>query len=279
MSRISSLSNKPSIFVSHRNLPRPDFLPSTFRLSTLGLLLFFLIFSFQSCGLDIEDPTPPSPPQWVPKSFSEEWPERGIDAHETGGIFLEWEPNPEQEIVKYLVYRAQFFEKFDSLGDYSVLFQVEPEPNKSLSYLDREVATSTKYFYKLKAENTSNIQSQFSDSSWYSLLPRISIASMVPNGLLDQLSEDRKLSWGYRKDIEMENYCLTLIKENDDFVYRELFSPGNYVNDGESKLIPMSIILELGHIYKWRIDTGAKYIMEFETAGSESPWATFLYGG
>ena len=52
-------------------------------------LTFSLSLLTIQCGLNIEDSTPPSPPVWVQKSLPEEWPEPGIDAHESGGIFLE----------------------------------------------------------------------------------------------------------------------------------------------------------------------------------------------
>ena len=100
-----------------------------FRSSTFRLLLSLIFFNFISCGLDIEDPTPPSTPVWVQKSLPEIWPERGIDAHESGGIFLEWEPNPEDDIEAYSIFRAERFEEDDSLGKYELLTVIPIETN------------------------------------------------------------------------------------------------------------------------------------------------------
>jgi hypothetical protein len=246
----------------------------------LPLLIFNLsLLTVQSCGLDIEDPTPPSPPIWVQKSLPEEWPERGIDAHESGGLILEWEANVELGIKAYLIHRAEYFEENDSLGDYLLISKFERDIGGDLKYLDAEVSLGTMYYYKLKAEDSSENTSAYSDSIGYSLLPQISISTMRPNGLLDTLSENMNLLWAYPNNLEMEDYCLTLLTGTGNFVIRKIFSPGNYVNDTESWIIPTSLILDPGQVYRWRIDTGARYVAGMETAASESPWATFLYIG
>jgi hypothetical protein len=250
------------------------------RIHELLLLLLtinFLFLTLQSCGLDVEDPTPPSPPVWVQKSLPEEWPEQGIDAHETGGIFMEWQSNHNQGIIAYLIYRAKYFEESDSLGEYVVLSRIETDLYTGLSYIDSDLLLGTKYFYKLKAEDNSENRSDFSESLGFSLLPQIPIGTMTPNGLLDTLDGEVKLIWRYDNNVEMEDYCLTLTNLNADCVFREVFNPGNYLDGTEQRIIPTSVVFEPGQIYLWRIDTGAKYVDGLETAASESPWATFLY--
>ena len=99
---------------------------TSFRPVTFGSLLvcgFSLLIL--NCGLDVEDPIPPSPPVWVEKSFPEEWPESGIDAHESGGIYLEWEPNPEGDIVAYKIYRSVFDEIEGVQGEYGILARLD----------------------------------------------------------------------------------------------------------------------------------------------------------
>jgi hypothetical protein len=243
----------------------------------MALLTFNFALLISACGLDIEDPTPPSPPQWVPKSLPEEWPERGIDAHESGGIYLEWEPNPEESIRVYLMYRAQYYGAIDSLGYYDLLARLEINKSTSLSHLDSDVSLETIYYYKMKAEDESGNRSEFSDSLGFALLPQIQIARMSPNGLSDRLNSARKLFWGYDGEIEMEDYCLTITDANGSSVYRQAFSPGNYTSGSESKTLPASLTLVSGEVYRWRVDTGARYINGLETAASESLWATFLY--
>jgi hypothetical protein len=277
MFKIINQPNQLSAFVSEPISPRASWSHSTFRPLTLGLLFSSLIF--QACGLDIEDPTPPSPPIWIQKSLPEEWPERGIDAHESGGIYLEWEPNPKENIRVYLIYRAQYYDANDSLGYYDLLSRLEINETSSLSHLDSDVSLETQYYYRMKAEDEAGNRSVFSDSLSFSLLPQILIGRMSPNGLGDRLNSARNLFWSYDSEIEMENYCLTITDANGSFVHRQLFSPGNYVGGDESKELPASLILVSGEVYRWRIDTGAKYINDLETVASESHWATFLYMG
>jgi hypothetical protein len=241
------------------------------------LLILQFPFLISLCGLDIEDPTPPSPPQWVQKSSAEEWPERGIDAHESGGIFLEWEPNAEENISAYLIYAAQYYNMNDSLGDYELLKRVETEALVELNFLHSEALQGLNYYYKLKAEDSSGNQSKFSSPIAYTLLPPIPDLWMSPNGNSNILNSARQLFWTYEYHVEMENYCLTILAQNNDFILRIIINPTNYVSGAETWYIPQSVILVPNQIYKWRIDTGANYIDNLETAGSESGWATFRY--
>jgi len=244
------------------------------------LLTFNLSFlTIHSCGFDVEDPTPPSPPVWVQKSFPEHWPERGIDAHEIRGVSLEWEHNRDEGTVAYLIYRAEHFADYDSLGDFLLLSRLEIEPNSELEYIDTDLVEGIRYFYKLKAEDMAKNQSEFSETVGYLLLQQISIHHMSPNGISKILGSHRSLSWIYAYGIAMENYCLTLLDQNNDFILRSIFTPVSYTNHTESWYIPDSIALDSNEIYKWRIDTDGQYLYGLETAGSESPWATFLYVG
>ena len=279
MSKIIAHLNRLSTFASHHNDSRASFSLSTFRPLTLGLLLTFnfSLLIFNSCGLDIEDSTPPSPPVWVPKSLPEEWPERGIDAHELGGIYLEWEENPEESIPSYLIYRAEFHDEKDSLGKYQLLSQLGAESTNKLEYLDADVELSTKYYYRLKAVDNTDKKSAFSDSVHYSLLPGFTPTAFSPNGFLDTLSADRELSWSYPYTIEMENYCLTILADSDDLVCREVFTPTSYTGSREFWSIPDSIQLNDHKVYRWRIDTGADYWEGIEFSGAESIWAYFVY--
>jgi hypothetical protein len=246
----------------------------------LTLLTFNFALFISACGLDIEDPTPPSPPVWVQKSLPEEWPERGIDAHESGGIFLEWEDNPNEDIVAYNVYRATWYDMNDSLGNYDLLTVIKLDSNPSLEYIDQSTNQLTRYYYKLKSLDVAGNVSNYSESVWYLLLPVLEIATMSPNGVFSNLGDQRELRWPYTSTIELEDYCLTVINSTDTLVLRSSFAPTNYI-DGGSEIfqIPQDIILETGHVYRWRIEFGAMYVNSYETAGSESQWATFLYSG
>jgi hypothetical protein len=237
-------------------------------------LPIFFIFNF--CGLDIEDPTPPSPPVWVQKSLPDEWPERGIDAHESGGIYLEWEINPEENIAAYIIYRSEYINTVDSLSDYTWIHRVKSVSNTPLEFIDSDITPNTQYYYKLKADDLSDNRSGYSDSCGYLVLPQITINQMEPSNQLENLDSNRLLYWHYTNSIQMENYCLTLLDLQNDLILRTVLSPVNYVNGSESWRVPDSIILMENQLYKWRIDTGANYSQGIESAGSESPWATFF---
>jgi len=248
------------------------------RLSTFRLVLIFSFsyLTFHSCGLDIEDPTPPAPPVWVEKSLPEEWPERGIDAHESGGIYLEWEQNSEQDIVAYNIYRAVWHENYDSLGDYYQLSRLENESILEMKYIDNQIGTGNTYYYKLISEDGAGNLSNYSDSVKYTILPQIALSGMIPNGIDDTLSQERTFSWRYDFSIEMEYYCLTIVTNTGEYVRRYIFLPQTYVDIREYFELPNDTNMVSGHLYKWRIDFGANYIQENETSGSESPWATFV---
>lgn len=278
MSRILDPLKQLSTFASHHSDPQVSFLPFDFRLSTFGLLLFFS-FLISNCGFDIEDPTPPSAPVWVQKSLPEEWPERGIDAHESGRIYLEWEFNPKDNISAYLIYRAKYFEVPDSTGDYDLLEHLETESLVDMGYLDTHSAIRTKYYYRLQAVDRSDNHSALSDPLTYSLLPQLPLFEMTPNGLSEELNPDRQLTWRYIHSIEMEDYCLTILTAENELVVRQVLIPRSYLGVVETWRIPVNIILKPNQIYKWRIDVGAKYVNQFETAGSESQWAPFFYAG
>jgi hypothetical protein len=244
----------------------------------LALLTFNFALLISACGLDIEDPTPPSPPQWVQKSLPEEWPERGIDAHEIGGIFLEWESNlPRENISEYLLYRARNFIAKDSLGAFHYLTSVQQSNPSSLGYIDREILESSMYTYRLLAIDDSDNSSPYSDSISYTWLLPVEQATMSPNGLSDPLDVERKLHWAYEYHIRMESYCITILDSNNDLILRHISNPNSYVGGSQAWQIPLEISLVSGNVYKWRVDLDGGYIDQLETAGSESLWATFLY--
>lgn len=233
-----------------------------------------------SCpGVNVEDPTPPSKPEWVQKSLPEEWPERGIDAHESGGIYLEWQANFDEDIVAYTIYKTVYYEAKDSLGDYSVLARLGINSYPDPEYIDGFVDVNTIYYYKIMAEDATGNTSELSEAVSYKLLLQIKNEFMTPSGQSTPLGSSRQLTWFTLTQIDLEDYHITLLSQENEFLSRVWKQPGSYTGDPESWQIPEDIILEPGSIYKWKIDVGAKYIDERETEGSESPWAYFIYTG
>ena len=244
----------------------------------LTLLTFNFAFLISACGLDIEDPTPPSPPVWVEKSLPEEWPERGIDAHESGGIYLEWELNPVSEnITKYKIFRAQYFDLLDSLGDFRYLTSIPRSSILKAEYLDAGALPGLIYYYRLRAIDDSDIQGSFSDSIAYSSFLPVRLEYMTPNGYNDLLGWERQLSWSYEYHIRMERYCITILDSENNLIIRETSNPSNYVGGSQTWSIPDEIIFNNGDQYKWRVDLEGNILDGYETVGAESLWATFKY--
>jgi hypothetical protein len=253
-------------------------LPSTFIPLTIGMLLTLnlSLLTFDSCGLDIEDPTPPATPKWIQKSLPEEWPERGIDAHESGGIYLEWSVAPEEEIVSFVLFRAIRFNEIDSIGEYENRDSIAVISSRStFEYLDVEVLLRTRYYYIIRSEDIAGNYSEYSDTISYSILPIIESASMNPNGLESTLPLDRTLRWQMSYTSMLENYCLTILTSTNELVFRSIIAPKDYTGGLEWLEIPARITLEGNSNYKWRVDTGANYQDGYEHSGSESVWAIF----
>jgi hypothetical protein len=247
----------------------------------LPLLLTFnlSLLTIQSCGLDIEDPSPPSPPVWVEKSLPEEWPERGIDAHELGGIVLEWESDLQEDIEAFEIFRAEYYEHIDSLGEFDEIARLESKSLAGLQFIDTQVREQKRYYYLIAAQDGADNYSDFSDTVNFSLLRGIELEMMMPNGVSDTLGNQKLLSWYYDYHIEMENYCITILDGNNELLVRSVFSPTAYIVEREYWEIPDSIYLISGQIYYWRIDADADYQGFHETSAAESQWASFLYKG
>ena len=226
--------------------------------------------------MDVEDSTPPSPPIWIQKSLPEEWPERGIDAHESGGIILEWEENPSADnVVMYHLYRSK-----DSPGDSEIeSFQLIYTQYRSQAlppeYIDRNTELNTVYRYYLNSENDSENAGMNSDTIKYARFEAINSATMIPNGLNVMLQPNRQLRWHANYAVQVENFTLTIIGDENRLILRKVIYPGNYEGGVEYYYIPENISLVEGKSYSWRIDMGAQIENESETMGSESEWATF----
>ena len=246
---------------------------------TWSLIFYFLfsIFYLAGCGLDVEDPTPPSPPVWVQKSLPEDWPERGIDSHESESIYLEWEANSDEDITGYNIYRAEWFDTLDSLGDYDLLAHLKTKSIESHFYIDQSAKIRTRYYFKLKAFDSSNNLSDYSDSLTYMLLFSVLLERMTPNGITAVLGGDRILSWGSSYHSMLEDYVLTIVSTSNELIIRREIQPRDYAGGDELWQIPTYIELVDKNVYKWRVDKGANYVDGCELTGSESNWAFFVF--
>ena len=249
-------------------------------------LLSLVCFIFLSCGKEVEDPYPPSKPEWIPKSGVEAWPEQGIDAAPGNVIYLEWYPNPETDIDGYALYRraaSDTLERFDQIAYLSINDPFQP----STSYSDDDViaaANVERYYYYLRAKDTGGNLSETSDTLDYALLIPIYAATMSPQSLSDTVETPVQCSWSYNYHAAMEDYVLTILDVNtQDLIARTWFQPTQYVGGTESWTFhpywriaggdSTWIDLQSGHSYQWRIDMQAGYGGDdTEDAGSESAW-------
>lgn len=257
------------------NLQTPKLVTSHLSLVT-SLLIFNFSFLILTCGLDIEDPTPPSPPVWVQKSLPVEWPERGIDAHESGGIYLEWYSRLNSDIEEFNLYRAELDPFTGLLSPYNqvIVMSMGDIVSQNGQFIDTDVIFETTYSYYMTATDHSGNVSNSSDSISYSLLPSIEFGSLRPN---DTLNYENKLSWKYHVSLAMEDYVLTILDEYNTLILRSHFAPTNYLGNREYFYLPESLGLSNGRPYYWRIDANANYRQNMETRGSESRWATFIF--
>jgi len=243
---------------------------------SLLLNIFFSVVAF-SCGLDVEDPSSPAPPQWVPKSLPGEWPESGIDAHELRGVYLEWEASADEDVEFYSIYRSARPQNINSYNEYLFLVDVPIELEEKYEYLDMYVAPEVRYSYKMKAIDRAGNASIYSDSINYMLLPPIASEYMRPNGINHSLGSNREISWWYNYNMEMENYTITILSNTNILITRQNVTPMNYTGGREIWIIPDTIQLYPDNNYKWRIDTNAHFNQEYESSGSESEWGHFRY--
>jgi hypothetical protein len=246
--------------------------------SILIIFVFISINLIHSCGVDIEDPIPPSQPSWFEKSLPEEWPERGIDAIESGHIYIEWVPNQQNEIIeKYQIFRAEYSELDEVFGEYELLHEIDAHHSLKTEYIDLTTIHNIFYSYKLIAVNDVGDKSKASVSVIYKRLRSLSIEYMLPNSMNVSLGSNRQLKWRNVNYDMMERYTLSITSRANMLLFRQEIGVGNYTGNTEYFYIPDSVVFSPGEIYKWRVDMSALYIDSRETAGSESLWAYFLF--
>lgn len=194
-------------------------------------------------------------------------------------MFLKWEPHLNENIVAYVLFVAQYYQINDSLGEYGILKRTAFESMNRHTYIYSEVDTRSKYYYKIKAEDTPGNLGAFPDSTGYTLLPGLRPDLMNLNGITDTLHSKRQLHLNFPYEIDLEDYCLTIHSQSQESVTRSQWNPMNYIIGGEFWSIPDSLILTPNQIYKWHLDTGAGYMNGKESIGSESSWAIYIFSG
>jgi hypothetical protein len=249
---------------------------SSFRKTILALILF----SIGNCGIDVEDAEAPEAPLWVKKSAPIDWPERGIDAHEGGQIFLQWNASRDEDVGEYLLYRSLSDSKKDTLKHTALIANIESNSMEIYSYLDNEINELDYYAYWLIALNDAGNRSMNSDTLYYSVMPSIYYDTMIPNSLSLPVIPPIQFSWnpGYWVEMLIQDFTITIIREDGVMIIRERFAPSNYVSHVETWVLPNTFDLEPS-LYHWRIDVASDYHGDVEAQGGESEWAAFRVPG
>jgi len=192
---------------------------------------------------------------------------------------LEWELNPDIEnIAKYMIFRAQYYDLLDSLGDFRYLTSIPSSSILKPEHIDATVLPGSIFYYRLRAIDASDNQSSYSDSVAYSNFLPVREETMQPNGPNELLGEDRRLSWAYDYHMHLERYCITILDIENNLIFRDISNPSSYVGGAQTWSIPDQVVFNSDEQYKWRVDLEANITNGYEAAGAESPWATFKYG-
>lgn len=191
---------------------------------------------------------------------------------------MEWEPNPVSEnITEYKIYRAQYYDLLDSMGDFRYLTSVPSSSTLTAEYIDVTVLPGLIFYYQLRAIDDSDIKSRYSDSIAYSTFLPVRQETMQPNNPNELLGGGRRLSWSYDHHMHLERYCITILDIENNLIFRVISSPSSYVGGAQVWVIPDEVIFNDGEQYKWRVDLEADIMNGYEAVGAESPWATFKY--
>lgn len=248
----------------------------------LNKKIFFLLliipemFIFR-CAEDtvLEDLTPPRAPVLQPKSADTAAVESGIDAVPEGDwIYLEWEPNPEEDLAGYFVYRStDSLFGFDTTG----IVQVD-QPFSDSSFVDKdpgvappENSSGDTLYYFVTAYDRSDNESQPSDTVHYQLVQKAD--NLSENGDL----RTPTLKWHYPPTNYYPEAFLVKLYHDDTgdllWLYRHPTPYGSefevdYNSDGTATLDSLMVSVK----YRWRVDA----VMIDSTAGSESHEKDFI---
>lgn len=80
-----------------------------------------------------------------------------LAAQETTEVLLSWPPNPEPEVLRYIIYRSP-----DSITAHFVV--IDSVNSSMTTYTDYNLAKGTIYFYRIKAKSTTGDTSPFSNN-------------------------------------------------------------------------------------------------------------------
>lgn len=232
----------------------------------------------ERCGETIEDPDAPGAPLWVSQSEPTDSRPRGIRPYNEGdGIFLEWHPNPEEDLSGYKLYRAAYTELDESEGEFTLIADINAFSlgGTDTSFIDDLVQFSTDYHYYLRAYDQAGNKSISSDTIRFSLIPKTD--PLTPTGQLSDLQKNFEWYDDTKSASEYIIFLETVTPRNDIWISR--FSRPNYTDSFQSKPFNFdgnAAALISGQNYRWCVKAIA-YIDNFGHMwrGSISNWAYF----
>jgi len=244
------------------------------------IFLFIICLLFSSCGENLEDPDPPSRPQWIEKSLPYDTTESGIDADPNGDVIvLEWLTGNEDDLDSYRIYRTSG----STEEDFILLDEMNANPvaGSESEYIDENITVGSFYFYFIRAVDQAGNLSPRSDTLEYKITQKVNILS--PSGTIATVKPT--FQWA------------DPVSASSEYVIRvEQFSPNRVIwlagltrqtyTVGE----PQSLVYGAGTVfylaqselsrgvnYRWRLDAVTSFNRDnTEIAGSESNWGYFI---
>ena len=241
----------------------------------MALITLFTACEILEIGGHLEDPNPPSSPQFIPQSSPTDTSQQGIGpADYVQGIQLEWYSNKEEDVEGYYIYRAE--KSRDS--SFAILDTVDIYTNiiESNSYTDTLVNYYTNYFYYITAFDYGRNESQSSDTIRYMLTEGVDL--VTPNGQIEDLQrfvwyDFNSLTNEYVIEFESLSDSKTLwISRFTRPNYGDSEQRINYNYDNQAQLDS----LQHHNTYRWRIHS-ISMVDQYncDISGAKSPWNYF----
>ncbi len=229
---------------------------------------------FLSCGKnsEVDDVNPPSPPEMIVKSMEFAQVETGVDAVPDGDwIFFEWEPNNEEDLEGYEVWRMaeddslQVFELFEILSLSQMSNADEPD------YFDRTAAAGPDpntgqsrgfYYYVTAYDGDGNISAP-SDTVYYKLLRKPLAASID--------STFANVRWSYPYNLEMDIKFIIRVtrQETGQYIWSAQVGSGQDPYAVPFNFDGTALLMGAGDYYL-RIDVTPSIIYDNKHSGAES---------
>ncbi|MEK6690269.1 MAG: fibronectin type III domain-containing protein [Nitrospirota bacterium] len=112
-------------------------------------------------------------------------------------VSLSWQPNPEKDIAKYVIYRGD--------DSNSVTKHVQDVPTSATNFTDRDLKDGTKYYYRVRAIDNDSLEGKFSHVVSSSTKP----VPSKPQALMAQMEGERlKISWKPNPEQDIAKYVV-----------------------------------------------------------------------